>query len=209
MRSRKEKVDRRCPCNGPNARCTRCRCAGVGRPCTSCRPLRDCRCRNSSSHARPSSASPSSVPGPPGTSPSVTDGQATSAPTSAQVPPVLPTVFEPSPAPARCSMPLGVLHGPSSPPSLPSNETPDQLSSPHTTPSPASGPVLPSTDTILQVNLPTLQHVPKEVCNDWTGLLADISSDIVRYPSCMVKWQLLFMLPRCILASPVRGGRLH
>ena len=34
-------------------------------------------------------------------------------------------------------------------------------------------------------------------------------SKIIRHSSCMAKWRLLFMLPRCILASPVQGGHSH
>lgn len=166
MRVRKEKVWF-CPCNSPNERCNRCSCTWAGHPGMSCCPLKDCRCRNSSSHFEPSYASPSSIHRPPpGTSLFITAGQATPAPSSAQAPLVPPADSGPSSAPGRCSMSLGILDRPSPSSSLPSNENPDQLLSPHTTPSPTSSPVLPSLDTILRVDLPTLHHVPKGVCND-------------------------------------------
>ena len=199
MRASKEKL-RCCSCNGPSALCVRCICARAGRPCTSCRPLRDCRCRNQPSRR---SRVPSSSPSSPGLSQSSTNGQGTS------LPPVTQASSSPSAGPSSRSAPVrtsessGILLGPRPYSSLPSNKVPDQPSSMYSAPS------LPSILEIVQVTLPTLQHVPKGVRSEWAGLLADLSSDIVRNPLCLEKWRRLFMLPRCILASPVRGGRSH
>ena len=195
-----------CPCNGPSAVCVRCSCARAGHPCTSCCPLRDCRCRNQPScRSRGPSASPvpSSSLSSPGSSQSSTNGQGTSPP------PVTQASSSPSAGPSSRSAPestsesSGILLGPRPYSSLPSNEVPDQPSSLYSAPS------LPSILEIVQVTLPTLQHVPKGVRSDWAGLLADLSSNIMRNPLCLEKWRRLFMLPCCILASPVRGGRSH
>ena len=205
MATRKESVrkgkPRCCLCNGVNTRCTRCICSRAGRPCTSCRPLGICGCRN------PSNRLGSSVSG---TSTSVAVRQAAPAASAVWVPPA-PYTGPPSGSVPEISSPLPgvVLHTPLPASSQPSNEVTNQSSSFHTISSPPSSPPLPSIHTILQVKLPTLQHIPKVVRNEWASILSDLCSDIVRHPSCMAKWQLLFMLPRCILASPVRGGRSH
>ena len=66
---------------------------------------------------------------------------------------------------------------------------------------------LPTLDSILRVRLSTLQHVPKEARDAWAGLIADQCSTIVQDPSNLHAWRKFFMLPRCILANPTRGGR--
>ena len=190
-----------CLCNGVNARCTRCIYSRAGRPCTSCRPLGDGGCRN------PSNRLGSFVSG---EFASVAGSQAAPAALAVQVPPAPSTGPLSGSVPERSSPLLGVvLHAPSPAVSQPSNEVTNQSSSSHTISSPPSSPLFPSIHAILQVKLPTLQHVPKVVRNEWASVLSVLCSDIVRHPSCMAKWQLLFMLPRCILASPVRGGRSH
>ena len=138
-----------------------------------------------------------------GSSQSSTNGQGTS------LPPVTQASSSSSVGPSSRSAPVstsessGILLGPRPYSSLLSNKVPDQPSSIYSAPS------LPSILEIVQVSLPTLQHVPKGVRSEWAALLADLSSDIVRNPLCLEKWRRLFMLPRCILASPVRGGRSH
>ena len=186
-----------CLCNGVNARCTRCTCSRAGRPCASCRPLGDGGCRNPSNRLGSVSGAFASIAG----------SQAAPAASAVQVPP--PGSLSGS-VPESSSPLLGVvLHAPSPASSRPSSEVTNQSSSSHTMSSPPSSPLFPSIHAILQVKLPTLQHVPKVVRNEWASILSVLCSDIVRHPSCMAKWQLLFMLPRCILASPVRGGRSH
>ena len=66
---------------------------------------------------------------------------------------------------------------------------------------------LPSMDSIFAVRLSTLQHVPKGARDSWAALLAELCSSICQDPSNLCAWQKLFMLPRCILANPTRGGR--
>lgn len=66
---------------------------------------------------------------------------------------------------------------------------------------------LPSLDSISEVSLPTLQHVPKGARDVWANIVADLCLSIVRDPSVLDSWQKFFMLPRCILTSPFRGGR--
>ena len=58
---------------------------------------------------------------------------------------------------------------------------------------------LPSLEAILRVNLPSLHHVPKGARAEWAP------EDMTVLDS----WSKFFMLPRCILSSPVRGGRTH
>ena len=52
----------------------------------------------------------------------------------------------------------------------------------------------------------TLQHVPKGARDAWAGLIADQCSTIRQDPSNSHAWRKFFMLPRCILANPTRGG---
>ena len=74
---------------------------------------------------------------------------------------------------------------------------------------PCVPPHLPPLNSIFEVKLPTLRHVPKGARNEWAHLLTGLCFNIAHYPSRLVNWQLFFMLPRCILATPVRGGRTH
>ena len=47
----------------------------------------------------------------------------------------------------------------------------------------------------------------RRVRDAWAGLIADQCSSIGQAPSNSHAWRKFFMLPRCILANPTRGGR--
>ena len=68
---------------------------------------------------------------------------------------------------------------------------------------------LPSMDEILRVRLPTLRHVPKAARDDWARLVGDVLSSVSTSMQEIDDWCKVFMLARCILANPPRGGRLH
>ena len=70
-------------------------------------------------------------------------------------------------------------------------------------------PPLPSFESVLHVRVPTLRHVPKTSRNAWAGVVGDICQTIVSDPTDLGSWVKLFMLARCILANPSRGGRSH
>ena len=76
---------------------------------------------------------------------------------------------------------------------------------------PASPPIdaLPSLELVLLSRMPTLQHVPKAVRDSWALLLCEVLSDITTCPSEVGHWCKLFMLPKCVLMNPPRGGRSH
>ena len=68
---------------------------------------------------------------------------------------------------------------------------------------------IPSLDSIFELKLPTLQHVPKGARDVWVDLLSSICSSIARDTADLVLWSKFLMLPRCVLSSPVNGGRTH
>ena len=68
---------------------------------------------------------------------------------------------------------------------------------------------LPSMNEILRVCVPTLRHVPKAARDDWARLVGDVLSSVSTSMQEIDAWCKVFMLPRCILANPPRGGRLH
>ena len=68
---------------------------------------------------------------------------------------------------------------------------------------------LPSLDSILRVRVPILRHVPKGTRDAWAGIVGEVLLTITSAPSNLTAWCKLFMLARCILANPVRGGRSH
>ena len=55
----------------------------------------------------------------------------------------------------------------------------------------------------------TLHHVPKGARNAWASLFFETFSDINKEFSNPDHWRRLLMLPRCILANPANGDRLH
>lgn len=73
----------------------------------------------------------------------------------------------------------------------------------------SSSPVLPSISTILQASIATLQHVPKGACDHWAKVLSGCLSSVVKYPADISGWSKIFMLAKCVLASPSAGHRLR
>ena len=69
--------------------------------------------------------------------------------------------------------------------------------------------LLPSLASIFVQTTSTLQHVPKGARDEWAGVVGDVCSSIVADPADLDGRVKLFMLPRCVLANPVRGGRTH
>ena len=68
---------------------------------------------------------------------------------------------------------------------------------------------LPSFIVISQSYIPTLQHVPKGVRDQWARVLSDCLSDVVDDPADLSHWTKVFMLAKCVLASPAAGRRLR
>ena len=105
------------------------------------------------------------------------------------------THFSPGPAwPTGDHSPLISL--PTSPPPIPQ----------HT---PTTGDALPPLDMIFSLRTPTLSHVPKAARALWATIVGAVLSSIVSNPSLERPWCCLFMLAKCILANPPRGGRSH
>ena len=70
-------------------------------------------------------------------------------------------------------------------------------------------PPLPSLESVLRVRISTLRHVPKVCRAGWAGVVGGVFQAICADPSNVDAWVKLFMLARCILANPSRGGRSH
>ena len=71
---------------------------------------------------------------------------------------------------------------------------------------PVGSNALPSLDSIFRIGVPTLHHVPKAARDAWAGdVLLSTCSD----PTDVDAWVKFFLLPRCILANPARGGHCH
>ena len=73
---------------------------------------------------------------------------------------------------------------------------------------PSTHPSLPDLDSIMSISLPTLKHVPKMVRDEWASLLGDLCYNVRHNSSDTDEWKKLFMLPRCILSSPPKAGRM-
>jgi len=59
------------------------------------------------------------------------------------------------------------------------------------------------------VNLPSLHYVSKGARLEWAHLLGDYLLMANEEITNLDAWSKFFMLPRCILSSPIRGGRTH
>ena len=68
---------------------------------------------------------------------------------------------------------------------------------------------LPDLSSILQSHIPTLQHVSKGVRDLWAHTLSVCLSSAVGSPDDLSLWSQLFMLAKCVLASPAAGHRLR
>ena len=66
---------------------------------------------------------------------------------------------------------------------------------------------LPSLGSILDVRVTTLHHVPKGARDAWAGILYEVFNAITMDSSDLDAWCKSFMLARCVLANPQRGGR--
>ena len=75
-------------------------------------------------------------------------------------------------------------------------------------PSPIAVSPLPPLTAILQSHIPTLQHVPKGARDCWSKALSDCLLSVSDNPGDLTHWSKLFMLPKCVLASPAAGHRL-
>ena len=202
-------VPRCCLCNGLQAKCVRCVCARGGRPCVSCRPSDARKCCNASNR-RASPRSPVAVTG--------SSRRPSFGPSPLSLPSSVPaaqqgSAADPSVVQRRQQLSGNEPGSPSSPPppALPGNEGDEQASAPQP-PAPqltdATTP-LPSLNSIFQAKLPTLRHVPKGARSEWARVVSGVSAGITSQPMNVTKWKLFFMLPRCILANPARGGRSH
>ena len=70
-------------------------------------------------------------------------------------------------------------------------------------------PSLPPLSTIIQSHIPTLQHVPKGARDLWPLILGNCLSSVVSSPDDVNQWSRLFMLAKCVLASPAAGHKLR
>ena len=68
---------------------------------------------------------------------------------------------------------------------------------------------LPPLHSILGLRTPTLRHVPKGLRDVWATVVGEVLASLLASPNQIESWCKLFMLPRCILSSPPRGGRSH
>ena len=160
-----------------------------GFACVDCLPSRQGACCNL--------PTPSSAPGDPTSSTVVSDRPAVS--TSSVIAPAQPPPSVPAAVPAPSNSGLcSVLPGCSGCSASPVDVQGSPISPP-----------LPSIETVLRVRVPTLRHVPKASRDAWAGVVGDICQTIVSDPTDLGSWVKLFMLARCILANPSRGGRSH
>ena len=98
------------------------------------------------------------------------------------------------------------------PPSAPASTSPPATTSaPVSSPPPVASPapVTPALSTILQANVPTLHHVPKGARDCWAHALCSCLRAVVCSPDDLSQWSRLFMLAKCVLASPATGHRLR
>ena len=68
---------------------------------------------------------------------------------------------------------------------------------------------LTSLTTIFQAPCPTLKHVPKGVRDSWAMVVSECLSAVCDAPADLSRWSKLFMLAKCVLASPATAHRLH
>ena len=93
-------------------------------------------------------------------------------------------------------------------PSPPSSSSPSPPSSSSPSP-PSHSPSLPSLESIFHMRLSTLRYVPKACRDTWARVVGEVFQGINSDPCNPDPWVSFFMLARCILASPPRGGRSH
>ena len=67
---------------------------------------------------------------------------------------------------------------------------------------------LPSLDGIMELDVPTLRHVPHVARGAWAQCLARAAS-AAAVSNTVPAWQELLMLPKAVLVAPIRGGARH
>ena len=70
-----------------------------------------------------------------------------------------------------------------------------------------TSPSLPSLLSVVQTPIPTFQHVPKCLRVEWAKVVKEVFSSVCSHPSNVSSWTKLFMLAKCVLASPVNAHR--
>ena len=166
-----------CRCNRSGS-CKKCSCVKEGKTCVSCLPGRLGGCQNSAPCAPP-------VPG--------------------NEPPVSLSSSS-GPNPRHHPLRLCFLQPTESSVSVahpPINAPPPQ---PTSTSTPTSTSALPSLGSILGVRVATLHHVPKGARDAWAGIVYEVFNAITMDSSDLDAWCKSFMLARCVLANPARGG---
>ena len=88
-------------------------------------------------------------------------------------------------------------------PAVPASSPPSSDASPD---APSSS-LLPSLDAICRLKVPLLTHVPKNVSNNWSGILLAAIESVTARPSDLEAWTKLFMLPKCTLFIPPLRSR--
>ena len=111
----------------------------------------------------------------------------------------------PRPSPASSSS----VTAPASQASTVSQPSPPSSSSPSPPSLPSHSPSLPSLESIFHMRLSTLRRVPKACRDTWARVVGEVFQGI-NSDNCNPDWWVrFFMLARCILACPPRGGRSH
>ena len=87
--------------------------------------------------------------------------------------------------------------------------TGSSLSSSNTNVRRPNSPALPSLDSVFRLRVSTLHHVPKVARDAWGHVFGEAVQAIVLDPSKEEVWVKFFMLAKCILTNPPRGGRCH
>ena len=72
-----------------------------------------------------------------------------------------------------------------------------------------SNTVLPAIEEILETNIPTLHHVPYRARSAWSAALESAINYCDTKKDDLTGLQLLYMLPKCVLAVPPRRGKSH
>ena len=183
-----------CRCNR-SGRCKNCQCVKRGTACVDCLPSRQGSCSN---HPIPPPAPSSAADIPTSTSTSIS--------TAVPARPAVCTSDVIAPAQHHLSVASTSMAVPTTSNSGLCPGVPGCSLS--TTDAPASLP-LPSLESVLRIRVPTLRHVPKSSRDAWAGVVGDICRTIVSDPLDLGSWVKFFMLARCILANPPRGGRSH
>ena len=171
-----------------------------GRCCSDCLPGRQGSCHNSGCSAPTSASDPAPPPPPPPPSRTM-DRDLSPTPAStvnmSVTSPVVSLITNQSPIPTSPqAAPTSALTGSSS-------------SSSNTNVRRPNSPALPSLDSVFRLRVSTLHHVPKVARDAWGHVFGEAVQAICLDLSSEEAWVKFFMLAKCILANPPRGGRCH